>query len=98
MIKGIQKAIWLHIYTHGGNWTPDEIAAAFGMGRARANVTLQNMATRGKVLARARVEKRSAFGVTEACAVPKGVTLQELRKAPAAVAPADVAQAEANPA
>jgi hypothetical protein len=78
MRTGIQKAIWLHICREGGPWTPEEIAARFSISRQSANVTMQNMTTRGKHLRRFRVNKRTAFGVTLGCNVPLGVTLQEI--------------------
>jgi hypothetical protein len=78
MRTGMQKAIWLHILREGGAFTPDEIAQAFNIGRQRANVMLQNMASRSGSLKRYRVDGKAAFGVTGACALPAGVTMDEL--------------------
>lgn len=78
MRNGLQKAIWLYVMSEGKAATPDDVAENFGIGRQRANVMLQNMATRGRNFRRERVEGKAAFAIAGDCTVPVGVTLDEL--------------------
>lgn len=78
MRSGIVKAVWLHIFSEGGTWTPDEIAEQFNLKRQQANLMLQCMASRTKSLRRSMVNGRTAFSVVGSCTVPLGVTIGEM--------------------
>jgi hypothetical protein len=80
MKETIGKAIWLHIVSEGGTWTPDEICEEFNMERKRTALMLHNMAQRDH-LSHTKVKGRAHFGVKNDCVIPYGVTMAELLEA-----------------
>ncbi|MCC2632164.1 MAG: hypothetical protein K0S48_50 [Ramlibacter sp.] len=85
---GIVKAVWLHLLTEGGRWRHAELADLLGCDRARMDSVLCGMLKRD-YLVRFRDNSRKngvAYGVTPACRIPGGITLQELSASPVATA------------
>lgn len=80
------KQLFLFLLTEGGWWTVSELAGAMAeqtpAQRKLISNTLRHLVTRGCVIKRTvatRLGDGVEFGVTTACVVPEGITLEELK-------------------
>lgn len=78
---GLSKRIWLHLLKEGGLFTPDELAQEFGAPRQIVALAMHNMVGRSGALHKVKVGNRAKFGVTQTCALPYGLTLEDLAQA-----------------
>lgn len=75
---GMARAIWMHVCREGGKWTAQEIAQHLGQPRQKVSLTMHRMATHMGSLRRYSTNRPTKFGVTSACKVPQGVSLDDL--------------------
>lgn len=83
VMTGVSKRIWMLLYREGGWWSVAEICKELGSGPT-THVNVRDMVTSGFLARKDDAdqygERRVRFGVTKACKMPRGVTLEEIEE------------------